>query len=152
MALCFCGHLAVTQTSWNDTNRGRMFLACPQINGYIDLVDPSSPMCQRELRIISSLLRVSNRMEADMMMLVQENINLKKSVMLVYGVVRYGTMCTWQRAVGGRSNVRLTKSWTPAPNSFFHRRGYVSRDCSVSWTGEPYTDVLGSGSGSGDGN
>ncbi|GJU21280.1 hypothetical protein Tco_1154622 [Tanacetum coccineum] len=38
-----------------------------------------------------------------------------------------GTMCTWQRAVGGRSNVRLTKSWTPAPNSFFHRRGYVSR-------------------------
>ncbi|GJZ40456.1 hypothetical protein Tco_0587019 [Tanacetum coccineum] len=37
-----------------------------------------------------------------------------------------GKMCTWQLAVGGRSNVRLTKSWTPAPNSFFHHRSAMS--------------------------
>ncbi|GKB00967.1 zinc finger, GRF-type containing protein [Tanacetum coccineum] len=81
MALCFCGHPAVTRTSWTDVNPGRRFLACPQLNGerciYFDwVVDP--PMCQRDMMIIPGLLRVRNMMEADMMVLVQANRNLKK--------------------------------------------------------------------------
>ncbi|GJS05243.1 zinc finger, GRF-type containing protein [Tanacetum coccineum] len=74
------GYLAVTRTSWTDTNPCRRFLACPQINGerciYFDWVD--SPMCQRALMIIPGLLRVRNRMEADITVLVQANRNLKK--------------------------------------------------------------------------
>ncbi|GJZ54698.1 putative reverse transcriptase domain-containing protein [Tanacetum coccineum] len=73
MALCFCGHHAVTRTSWTDTNPGRRFLACPQIDGerciYFDWVGP--PMCQRAMMIISGLLRVRNRMKADMMVLAK---------------------------------------------------------------------------------
>ncbi|GJR08004.1 hypothetical protein Tco_0790656 [Tanacetum coccineum] len=63
----------------NDVNPGRRFLACLQLNGerciYFDWVDP--PMCQRAMMIIPGLLRVRNRMEADMMVLVQANRNLK---------------------------------------------------------------------------
>ncbi|GJX90245.1 hypothetical protein Tco_0343571 [Tanacetum coccineum] len=40
------------------------------------------------------------------------------------------TMCAWQLAVGGRRIVRRTESWTPAPNSFFHRR-YPTRSAEV---------------------
>ncbi|GJR95620.1 zinc finger, GRF-type containing protein, partial [Tanacetum coccineum] len=73
-----------TQTSWTDTNSGRRFLACPQINGerciYFDWVDP--PMCQRSMMIIPGLLKVRNRMEADMMVLVQANRNLKKYLII----------------------------------------------------------------------
>ncbi|GKF16831.1 zinc finger, GRF-type containing protein, partial [Tanacetum coccineum] len=79
MDLCYCGHLAVTRKSWTDINPGRRFLACPQINGeschFFNWVD--IPMCQRALMIIPGLLRVRNRMEADITVLVQANRNLK---------------------------------------------------------------------------
>ncbi|GJT78830.1 zinc finger, GRF-type containing protein [Tanacetum coccineum] len=84
MALCFCGLPAVTRTSWIDANPGRRFLGCPQIEGqrciYFGLLDP--PMCQRALMIIPGLLRASNRLEADMMVLVQANMKLKKYLIL----------------------------------------------------------------------
>ncbi|GKG55980.1 hypothetical protein Tco_0574874, partial [Tanacetum coccineum] len=84
MALCwpyvFCGLPAVTRTSWTDANPGHKFLGCPQIEGqrniYFGWLDP--PMCQRALIIIPGLLRSRNRLEADMMVLVQANRKLKK--------------------------------------------------------------------------
>ncbi|GKG36184.1 zinc finger, GRF-type containing protein, partial [Tanacetum coccineum] len=79
MALCFCGHPAVTRTSWTDINPCRRFLACLQLNGerciYFDWVDPH--VCQGAMMVILGLLRVRNKMEADMMVLVQANRNLK---------------------------------------------------------------------------
>ncbi|GJS35339.1 zinc finger, GRF-type containing protein [Tanacetum coccineum] len=84
MALCFCGLPAVTQTSWTDANPGRRFLGCPKIEGqrciYFHLLNP--PMCQRAMLIIPGLLRARNRMEADIIMLVQANRNLKKYLIL----------------------------------------------------------------------
>ncbi|GKE04149.1 zinc finger, GRF-type containing protein [Tanacetum coccineum] len=84
MALCFCGLPAVTRTSWTDTNPGRKFLGCPQIEGqrciYFGWLDP--PMYQRDMLIISGLLRARNGMEADMMVLVQANRKLKKYLIL----------------------------------------------------------------------
>ncbi|GJZ83622.1 hypothetical protein Tco_0648795 [Tanacetum coccineum] len=60
------------------------FLGCPQIDGqrciYFGWVDP--PICQRAMLIIPGLLRARNRMEADMMVLVQANRNLKKYLIL----------------------------------------------------------------------
>ncbi|GJR58587.1 zinc finger, GRF-type containing protein [Tanacetum coccineum] len=84
MALCFCGLPAVHRTSWTDANPGRRFLGCPKIEGqrciYFHWLDP--PMCQRAMLIIPGLLRARNRMEADMMVLVQANRNLKKYLIL----------------------------------------------------------------------
>ncbi|GJV85981.1 zinc finger, GRF-type containing protein [Tanacetum coccineum] len=84
MALCLCGLPAVTRTSWTDTNPGHRFLGCLKIEGqrciYFHWLDP--PICQRAMLIISGLLRARNRMEADMMVLVQANRNLKKYLIL----------------------------------------------------------------------
>ncbi|GKC86552.1 hypothetical protein Tco_1147201 [Tanacetum coccineum] len=84
MTLSFCGLPAATRTSWTDTNPGCRFLGCPKIEGqrsiYFQWLDP--PMCQRAMLIIPGLLRARNRMEANMMVLVQANRNLKKYLIL----------------------------------------------------------------------
>ncbi|GJT92419.1 zinc finger, GRF-type containing protein [Tanacetum coccineum] len=84
MALCFCVLPAVTRTSWADANPCRRFFGCPQIEGqrciYFGWLD--TPMCQIALMIIPGLLRARNRLEADMMVLVQANRKLKKYLIL----------------------------------------------------------------------
>ncbi|GKC67013.1 hypothetical protein Tco_1099611 [Tanacetum coccineum] len=84
MALCFYGLPAVTRTSWTDVNPRHRFLGCPQIEGqrciYFGWLDP--PMCQRALMIIPGFLRARNRLEADMVVLVQANRKLKKYLIL----------------------------------------------------------------------
>ncbi|GKD15030.1 hypothetical protein Tco_1199437 [Tanacetum coccineum] len=73
-----------TQTSWTDANLGHRFLGCPQVEGqrciYFGWLDPH--MCQRSMLIIPGLLRARNRIEADMMVLVQANMKLKKYLIL----------------------------------------------------------------------
>ncbi|GJW72284.1 hypothetical protein Tco_0129201 [Tanacetum coccineum] len=85
MSLCFFCLPVVTRTSWTDTNPGRRFPARLQIEGkrciYFGWLDP--PICQRAMLIIPGLLRARNKIEADMIVLVQANKKLKKFMSII---------------------------------------------------------------------